>query len=93
MNLIRGCIPAFQKVAVRPFDVIIQEDVPHHALELIDREESTRTIEEVSPLLYRCPSEVVGTSPCMLAMTKMKVLQACRDHLILDCISCACGCL
>ena len=52
-----GIVPSFQKVAVWPFDVIVHEDVPHHALELIDREESTGTIEEVSSLLNRWTSQ------------------------------------
>ena len=52
MDLVGRSISAFQILAVWPFNVIIHEDIPHHAFKLIDREESTRTIEQVSPLLY-----------------------------------------
>ena len=93
MHLIGRCIPAFQKVAVWPFDVIIQEYVPHHALEFIHRKKSTRTIEEVSACSIGVPPKAVGTSPRMLAMTKVEILQAGRNHLVLDRISCAFGCL
>ena len=56
-GLVRRNIPPFQEVAVWPLEVVIQEDVSHQALELIDRKEPTRAAEEVSSLVYRVPNE------------------------------------
>jgi hypothetical protein len=46
MDLVRGSITSFQEVTVWPLNVIIEEEVSHKTLDLIDRKEPTRAIKK-----------------------------------------------
>jgi hypothetical protein len=46
MDIVRRSITSFQEVAVWPLNVIIDEEVSHKTLELIDRKEPTRAIKK-----------------------------------------------